>query len=98
MKILYLASHLEEDALSWWARLDSERKRTWVEVTNALRFKYNRTAMRGSAERLETQRAHVALNNLPQGDMSCEEYLQTADEMHQQQRIFRQVRHDDQAQ
>lgn len=82
MKILYLASHLEEDGLNWWVRLDSERKTTWVEVTNALRFKYNRTAMRGSAECLETQRAHVALNNLRQGDMSCEEYLQTADEMH----------------
>ena len=33
-------------------------------------------------ERLEQQRAQVALNNLRQGDMSCEEYLKVAGDMY----------------
>ena len=82
MKILYLASHLDDDALSWWSRLHPDRKRTWEEATNALKFKYNRANMRMSTERLERQRAQVALNNLRQGDMTCEEYLNTADDMY----------------
>ena len=82
MKILYLASHLEDEAQNWWSKLDPDRKRTWVEAISALKFKYNRATMRMSTERLERQRAQVALNNLRQGDMTCEEYLNTADDMY----------------
>ena len=82
MKVLHLASYLEGDALNWWSKLDPARKRTWVEATNALKFKYNRATMRMSTERLERQRAQIALNNLRQGDMTCEEYLNTADDMY----------------
>lgn len=45
-------------------------------------FKYGRAILRGSMERLEQQRAQVALNNLRQGDMSCEEYLKVAGDMY----------------
>ena len=82
MKIIYLASHLEDEAQNWWSKLDPDRKRTWVEATNSLKFKYNRATMRMSTERLERQRAQVALNHLRQGDMTCEEYLNTADDMY----------------
>ena len=82
MKVLHLASYLEGDALNWWSKLDPARKKPWVEATNALKFKYNRATMRMSTERLERQRAQIALNNFRQGDITCEEYLNTADDMY----------------
>ena len=82
-KLVCLSTYLGGDAFIWWTRLDAARKANWDLATAALREQYGSTGMRVSKVRLEMQKAQACLNNLQQGDMTCEKYLSVADELYQ---------------